>query len=152
MDEDVKIKTGQILLELRKNRGCSQSEVAKYLNITTAAYQNYETGRREANYTNLSKLADFYGVTTDYLLGREPLPDPFADLNLSEKMEASVIEKYMSLPPDMRAMALDLLRQLGSVVIKTEEEEQASTLTREEYCGTLEDQLNTDFEAQKDAG
>lgn len=67
---DYKIETGARMLELRKKNNKSQSDVAKYLGLTVAAYQNYETGRREAGYEVLANLADFYGVSTDLLLGR----------------------------------------------------------------------------------
>ena len=113
---------GARLLSLRKEKGVSQADVAEYIGLTVAAYQNYENGRREAGYDTISKLADFYGVTTDYLLGREPAPNPFADLNLSEDDEAEVIAKYMSLPPEIRACMLDVLVQLGEAAKKRSDE------------------------------
>ena len=119
------------------------------LGISLTAYQKYEHGTAEPNFDNLSKLADFYGVTTDYLLGREPLPDPFADLKLREKTEADVLEKYMSLPADMRAMALELLRQLGGVVVEADEEKKP-TLRRTTTTGEIEDSLKSEQEAEKD--
>lgn len=115
---DEKKKFGERLSELRKKKKASQAEVADYIELTVAAYQNYETGRREAGYEVIAKLADFYGVTTDYLLGREPAPNPFADLNLDEDDEKEVISKYMSLPPEIRACMLDVLVQLGDVTRK----------------------------------
>ena len=155
MDEDIKIKIGQVLLSLRKKNGYSQAEVAEYLGITTAAYQNYEAGRREANYTNIHKLADFYGVTTDYLLGREPAPDPFAELNFSEEDEKEVVEKYMSLPPEVRAMMLDVIKQLGSVMLDetTEEKAEIQKRTRHEMTvGDWQDMKEANEQAEKDAG
>ena len=70
---------GAKLLALRKQKGASQAEVAEYINLTVAAYQNYENGRREAGYETISKLADFYGVSIDYLLLNE--------LNISSELE-----------------------------------------------------------------
>lgn len=109
----MKIKRGQILKDLRKSKNLNQSYFAEMLGISLTAYQRYEHGTAEPNFDNLSKLADFYGVTTDYLLGREPLPNPFADLNLSESDEAKVLAKYMSLEPEVRACMLDVLLKLG---------------------------------------
>ncbi len=114
----MKIKRGQILKDLRKSKNLNQSYFSEMLDISLTAYQKYEHGAAEPNFDNLSKLADFYCVTTDYLLGREPLPNPFADLNLSEDDEKKVIEKYFSLPPKFRATMLNFLRQLGEVIIK----------------------------------
>jgi transcriptional regulator with XRE-family HTH domain len=104
---------GEKLFALRKERGASQAEVAEYIGLTTAAYQNYENGRREAGYETIVALANLFGVTTDYLLGREAAPDPFGDLNFSAGSETEVIDKYMSLPPEIRACMLDVLVQLG---------------------------------------
>ena len=94
------------------------------LHSAWVSFQKYEHGAAEPNFDHLSKLADFYGVTTDYLLGREPLPNPFADLNLSEDDEKEIIEKYLSLPPEFRATMLNVLRQLGEVVSKNKDNDE----------------------------
>lgn len=60
------------LLELRKSKNLLQKEVAFACGITTAAYGSYEKGDREPTLETLSKLADFFGVTVDELLGRTP--------------------------------------------------------------------------------
>ena len=59
------------LKELRAERGCSQKVVADFLGCSTVVYSRYETGAREPSSDTLSKLASFFGVTVDYLLGRE---------------------------------------------------------------------------------
>lgn len=105
-----------MLKELRKQKGLNQKDVADFLGITQQAYQKYEQGTSEMSGSTICKLADYYGVTTDYLLGREPLPNPFSDLGLSEENEKDVLAKYMSLPPTMRACLLEILRKLGGAV------------------------------------
>lgn len=55
---------------LRVQKKLSQAEVARCLDITRQAYNNYEAGKREPDYTTLVKIADFFHITTDYLLGR----------------------------------------------------------------------------------
>ena len=59
------------LKALRTEKGLSQKEIAEYLGISQPAYANYERQAREADYDTLNKLADYFNVTTDYLLGRE---------------------------------------------------------------------------------
>lgn len=59
------------LKELRKERNLTQTELAKFLNSTQQTYQRYEIEQSEPNLDTLCKLADFYGVTLDYLIGRE---------------------------------------------------------------------------------
>lgn len=57
------------LKELRSGRGYYQREVAKFLGISLRAYQYYEAGGREPNIENIKKLAAYFKVSTDYLLG-----------------------------------------------------------------------------------
>ncbi|MDE7247833.1 MAG: helix-turn-helix domain-containing protein [Lachnospiraceae bacterium] len=61
---------GEFLAELRKEKGYLQKEVAAYLNVTVATISNYEKGVHTPDLNALSKLADFYDVSTDYLLQR----------------------------------------------------------------------------------
>ena len=59
------------LADLRNSRGMTQQDVAKILDVTRQCYGHYESGKRDIDNTNLVKLANFYGVTTDYILGRK---------------------------------------------------------------------------------
>lgn len=59
------------LKEIRNRRGKTQAETAEYLGFKSLrGYQMYEEGKNEPNLTRLVALADFFNVTTDYLLGR----------------------------------------------------------------------------------
>lgn len=58
------------LKTLRTERRIYQREVAEHLGITLRSYQSYESGESEPNLERLKALADYFGVTTDYLLGR----------------------------------------------------------------------------------
>lgn len=60
------------LRELRAKKGVSQADVAKRLGVSRATYVQYETGVNTPM-KKLSELASFYGVTTDYLLGRQEI-------------------------------------------------------------------------------
>ena len=57
--------------ELREDRDLKQREVAEYLNVSQNTYSQYENGVISLTADTLVKLAEFYGVTVDYLLGRE---------------------------------------------------------------------------------
>ncbi|HIT02801.1 MAG TPA: helix-turn-helix transcriptional regulator [Candidatus Enterenecus merdae] len=58
-------------MKVERNRlGLKQSDVAAYLGIEVRSYQYYEAGRRRPDYEGLVALADYFDVTTDYLLGR----------------------------------------------------------------------------------
>lgn len=58
------------LSELRKSRGYSQQEISKQTGINVVTLSGYEVGRNEPNEEALVRLADFYNVTTDYILCR----------------------------------------------------------------------------------
>lgn len=67
------------LKELRAERGLNQTELARELGTTQSNISGWETGKWEADNTALQQIADFFGVTVDYLLGRSdsrtaPLP------------------------------------------------------------------------------
>lgn len=62
---------GERIAQLRKSRSMSQFQLAKTLNIATSTLGMYETNKRKPNMEMLEKLADFFGVSIDYLLGRE---------------------------------------------------------------------------------
>lgn len=59
------------LKELREEKGLSQEKLGELFNMTQAAIGKYEKGTREPSLNLLIKFADFFKVTTDYLLGRE---------------------------------------------------------------------------------
>lgn len=61
---------GELLANLRKERSLLQKEIAIYLNMTVATISNYENGVHTPDLNTLIKLADFYDVSTDYLLQR----------------------------------------------------------------------------------
>ena len=118
---DMKLETGKRMLELRKKQSKNQSDVAAYLGLTVAAYQNYETGRREAGYETLCKLADYFNTTTDYLLGRAPQTNPLAMLDLQVDIhEDAVMEQYMQLPKEWRRILLDVMKKLGDAAERGE--------------------------------
>lgn len=58
------------LKQCRKEKGLTQQQVAIYCDITEKAYQNYELMTREPKLEILVKIADFYEVSLDYLVGR----------------------------------------------------------------------------------
>lgn len=72
---------GEFLAELRKEKGILQKEVAAYLNMTVATISNYEKGVHAPDLSTLVKLADFFDVSTDYLLQRTKYKAGIESLN-----------------------------------------------------------------------
>ena len=58
------------LIELRKINGLTQRKVAEHLQMSQPSYIRYENGKSEPTLANLIKLADYFDVSLDYLLGR----------------------------------------------------------------------------------
>lgn len=56
--------------DLREDSDLKQVALAKYLNCTQVCYSQYELGKRDIPTEVLIKLADYYGISIDYLLGR----------------------------------------------------------------------------------
>lgn len=129
----------------RENQGLTQQECADLFDVKLRAWQTYEQGVSEPKFEVLCKIADLFGVTTDYLLGREPAPDPFANRNLNKESEDDVIDKYMSLPPNIRACLMDVLVQLGDAAKRRQNEQpdgtQGSKLSVSTALGTIEDEI-----------
>ena len=59
---------------LRKERSWRQVDVAAFLNVSQNTYSQYESGSLDLSTKNLVKLADLYGVSVDYVLGRTTNP------------------------------------------------------------------------------
>ena len=65
--DDVKFRR---IKDLREDGDLTQQYLANQLQISRSAYSNYESGKREIPIEILWRLADFYGTTIDYLVGR----------------------------------------------------------------------------------
>ena len=63
------LKLSERLHSLRKERMLTQTDAAKAAGISMKSYCRYESGEREPTASVLVRIADFYNVTTDYLLG-----------------------------------------------------------------------------------
>lgn len=64
------MEVGEILARLRKERNLGQKELAAFLNLSTGTISNYENGVHFPDLNTLCKLAEYFDVTTDYLLNR----------------------------------------------------------------------------------
>ena len=69
--EDVLKHFSLRLKELRKSKGLTQKDMADLMGMTDRNYQRFEYGKVNVTAKTLIFLADYFGVTTDYLLGRE---------------------------------------------------------------------------------
>lgn len=71
---------GARIAELRHNANMSQFQLAQVLKIGTSTLGMYETGKRDPSPKVLKRVADYFHVSTDYLLGRKESDNKTADL------------------------------------------------------------------------
>lgn len=63
------------LKQIRKSKGISQLKLSLDLNMTQNTISRYETGVREPGINELIKIADYFNISVDYLLGRTENPE-----------------------------------------------------------------------------
>ena len=108
------METKDILKQLRKTRGYSNAkDFCDASGISYNTYQNYEAGKRVPTADILITLADFYGVTTDYLLGREPAPDPLAGIHFKTVDSDEFVRLYSELPEQVKQIFDDTMAKLA---------------------------------------
>jgi HTH-type transcriptional regulator xre len=78
------------LKKLRQEKKYTQKDIATFLNISQPAYQQFESGKKKINLETMQKLANFFNVSTDYLLGKTDIPDPDSDIDLDTAIDNSV--------------------------------------------------------------
>lgn len=74
--------------DLREDRDLRQIDVAKATGIDQKTLSNYETGKTNPDSDAILRLADFFDVSTDYLLGRKTVPESIE--NSLQKIEAEL--------------------------------------------------------------
>ena len=65
------------LRDLREDKDLRQQDIADYLHISQTVYYRYERGAQTIPLVHLLRLADFYGTSTDYILGRTNVLRPY---------------------------------------------------------------------------
>lgn len=89
------------LAELRGAKGLTQQQLADLTGLTRGRLNNYEQGTREPDLVTLQSLADFFDVTTDYLLGRTETTAEAAAETMSK------IDQALGEDPDLLAFWLE---------------------------------------------
>ncbi|MBQ9544660.1 MAG: helix-turn-helix transcriptional regulator [Clostridia bacterium] len=93
------------LKEIRKAKKLTQRQVADFLICSPTVYSRYETGERQPPVEVLIRLSDFFGVTVDYLVGKEKL----AFDGLTE-IERELVRNFRRADERARDDAMTLLR------------------------------------------
>lgn len=110
------MKLNKKLKEMRESQGLSLMKVAKALNVSDASVFNWENGvEPKASY--IIKLADFFGCTTDELLGRENYGTGNIEI-IGEKLtndEREILTVYRTLNKDGKTAFLSMVKNLATL-------------------------------------
>lgn len=104
---------GERLKELRTKRNLTIAQTAEALGMNANTYAKYERNERDVSTEGLCKIAEFYGVSADYLLGRAPQLDPMKLLIAQgDTSPEALVKQFASLPEEGQALMLAVVRAL----------------------------------------
>lgn len=91
---------------LRTEKGESLEKIAKYLNVTIQTISNYENEKRDMTPDTILKLAEYFGVSTDYLLGKTDIR------NIEEDFKFAYHKETEGLSEDEIKEALEFYKKI----------------------------------------
>lgn len=100
---------GKQIKELRKSKHITQTELSEHLNVGQSTLANFENEKRIIPVDIIIKLADYFDVTTDYLLGLSPISSSPQESVHGEQLsedEAKLLNTYRSLGSDEKQIVL----------------------------------------------
>ncbi|MGO4496790.1 helix-turn-helix transcriptional regulator [Paenibacillus sp. 2RAB27] len=115
------MKYGDRIALLREKRGLTQEDLSVKIGISRASLSHYETNRREPDYETINKIANFFNVSIDYLLGRtnhqqtvldEEVRDFVENLDLTDE---GILQKF-SLTVDGKRLSAEEARRFIAFV------------------------------------
>ncbi len=95
--------------ELRKEKVITMKRLGEIIGVSEGAVSQYENGKRQPDYDILKKIADFFNVTTDYLLGRTDNPHQNIDQQL-EGIEFALYGEIKELTEDEKQDILNFVK------------------------------------------
>ena len=120
--------TGKRIRLLRRSKGVTQTELGQAIGVGKTTISNYETGYSSPDTETLSKMAQYFNVTTDYLLGREPR----GQMMLQEARFPYLADDLPNL--DLDEYLMDIREAVGKAVAAGDiEPEQAENIVQETF-------------------
>lgn len=99
------------LKKLRKKEKLTQKDIATFLNISQPAYQQFESGKKKMNLETMEKLADYFNVSIDYLLGKTDIPDFDLEIDIDNAIDNSVAYDGKPITDNDREIIKDFLKE-----------------------------------------
>ena len=100
------------LFELRTEKGLSQRQMAKALNISQGTYNNWENERTQPSIEQLKQLSVFFAVSVDYLIGNS---DEYGTVGVSDgqtEEEKCLLQRFRAMEAGARNALLEFLRRV----------------------------------------
>lgn len=115
---------GARIRSLREEKSISQLELAKILNIGNTTLSQYESDKRIPSDTVKKKIADYFNVSTDYLLGRSNIRNPYIKKDSSETDEVDELEQeFEELKDKMKNISPSKRKKILKMIELFEEDE-----------------------------
>lgn len=107
-------KFGDILAELRNDKGLKQAELAKIAGVASSTISGYEQGTSVPEYPTLMKLVDFFHVNIEYLLGLSRISVTLDDIqkNLTADGELLNLDDIYSLTQEDKKLLISIVRMM----------------------------------------
>lgn len=112
---------GNRLRELRLEKGLTIVELAKVLDSAKTTIANYETDKRQPNYDMLKRIAEFYNVTIDYLVGITDNPNIYEEVEKIPDVLRETGVEYIYLAKEMQDKKMSP-KQIKKIIRILEEE------------------------------
>ncbi|MBQ8658981.1 MAG: helix-turn-helix transcriptional regulator [Clostridia bacterium] len=100
------------LFELRTEKGLSQREAARIMNVSQGTYNNWENGKTQPSIEQLIALAAFFSVSVDYLIGNT---DEYGTVRAGESIsseEREILKLFRALPEASKAPFMEFLKKI----------------------------------------
>ncbi|WP_247918170.1 helix-turn-helix domain-containing protein [Streptococcus oralis] len=99
------------LKQLRLKNKLTQQNIANHFQTSPQSYAQWEKGLRKPSAENLQKLADYFNVSTDYLLGKTDIPEPDLEIDLDTAIDNSVAYDGTPITDNDREIIKDFLKE-----------------------------------------
>lgn len=116
---------GTNLRRLRNSQSLSLSALGKELGVTASAISSWELGNKEPNYDMLQKLANYFKVSTDYLLSYEKFESEAQKKEIVSQLANEIYERYKNVPDSKKPMVKqEIIQYVNYLYFKAQTEDE----------------------------
>lgn len=109
-------RVGDRIRQLRKERGLTQTELAKKVNVSSQVVSNWERKYTDPDHDDITRLSRVFNVSADYLLGRKIEKESESEFVYDIKMYEPFIKEISSKYPDVDISDPSIVKKLMKIV------------------------------------